>query len=414
MRTFNLFYTRFRNHSTSHKYLYSLAVMLFFWAIFDGIMAYLTPLIIVQSGYSKTAMGFIISTSSMAGAFFDFVLSSFMHNSNFRRIYLVMFGFCLAFPIFLFSSHLIAFYVLAMVVWGLYWDLATFGNYDFVGRYSPKIEHAASFGVIDIFRMLGGIIAPILAGLIVLEKVGWPAFVLATIFLGISFCCYFALLKSVKGKTQNEEFRSKRVVHVNVLKELFVWERVGKMILPVMFFILIINIYDAFFWTIGPIFSESLKTIHPFGGLFMTFYFLPSMITGWFVGRFTVKHGKRKIAIVSFLTGSLVLSMISVFSNPIFVVFIVLVSSFLSAMAWPSLKGMFVDFISQSVNLEGEIEGLADFSGNLGYIIGPILAGVLADRLGNSMTFTVLGVGGVIAALSFSKLMPKRVRVDKS
>lgn len=414
MRTFKLYYSKLLDHSHSHKPLYALSSMLFFWAIFDGIMAYLAPLVIVQAGYTKTEMGFIIASSSMAGAFFDFILGTFVHRTGFRRIYLVMFGVCLAFPLFLFSSQLIALYVLGMVAWGIYWDLVNFGNYDFVGRYTPVVEHAASFGIMDIFRMLGGIIAPLLAGLVVAEKVGWPGFILAVIFLGLSFCLYFVLLRTIKGKTQNDEFRREKMVHVKIFKELMVWERVGKVILPVMFFMLAINVYDAFFWTIGPIFSESLKELHPFGGLLMTFYLLPSLATGWFVGKFTRRFGDRKVAILSFLMGSLILSAISVSGNPIYIVFVILISSFLSAMAWPSVKGMFADFISSSVNLEGEIEGLADFSTNLGFVIGPILAGYVADRLGNSMTFTALGIGASIVSILLIKLMPKRVRVDKA
>lgn len=396
------------------KHLYALSSMLFFWQIFDGIMAYLTPLIIIQAGYSKTEMGFIIASSSMAGAVFDFILSTFMHRTNFRRIFLAMFGFALAFPIFLFFSQMIGFYILAMVFWGIYWDLMNFGSYDFVGKYTPPQEHSSSFGIIDIFRMLGGIVAPILAGLVIAERVGWPGFVLAIIFLGISFSFYFVLLKSVKGRAQNVEFKRKRSVHIKILKELMIWERVGKLVMPFLFFMLVINIYDAFFWTIGPIFSESLKDLHPFGGLFMTFYFLPSLITGWFVGRFTRRFGNRKVAIFSFLAGSLVLSIISVSASPIFIVIVVLLSSSLSAMAWPSLKGMFADFISNDASVDGEIEGLADFSTNLGYIVGPILAGIAADRLGNSMSFTVLGIGSFFVALLLIRLVPKRVRVDKA
>lgn len=131
----------------SQRLLYLVSFMLFFWALFDGILGYLVPVVITSSGLSKTEMGLIFGFSSVAGAVFDFLLSKYLKNTHFRRIYLIMFACCFVYPLLLWQAKGIWLYLLAMSVWGLYYDLENFGNYDFVGRKAEEEEHASHFGV---------------------------------------------------------------------------------------------------------------------------------------------------------------------------------------------------------------------------------------------------------------------------
>jgi len=62
---------------------------------------------------------------------------------------------------------------------------------------------------------------------------------------------------------------------------------------------------------------------------------------------------------------------------------------------------------------EKEIEGLEDFYTNLGFVIGPILAGVIADKMGNQTAFSVLGVFGAMMALLLFKITPRQINVLK-
>ena len=57
---------------------------------------------------------------------------------------------------------------------------------------------------------------------------------------------------------------------------------------------------------------------------------------------------------------------------------------------------------------------MEDFYANLGYIVGPVLAGLLADWLGNAMTFSVLGFAGVVLAIVLLAITPASIRVRQS
>src|SRR5260221_13134119 len=93
----NLF-QKIKSHQRS---LYVACLMLFFWTLFDGTVSYVTPLKISQAGFSDTTLGLIIGFSSVAGGVFDFLISKFLTNTHFRRLDLLMFALCFAYPLIL-------------------------------------------------------------------------------------------------------------------------------------------------------------------------------------------------------------------------------------------------------------------------------------------------------------------------
>jgi cyanate permease len=187
MPSLNHLVVHFRQYGFKHKTLYTVSLMLFFWSIYDGIISFISPILITERGFSNTLMGLIIGSSSMAGAVFDFILSKFLQNSYYRRLYLLMFGICFVYPLVLWQAKTIYLYLIAMALWGFYYDLQGFGNFDFVGREMETEEHASSFGVIGVFRSLGYLIAPLLVGLVIGQTLDWRPFALAWLFLLLSF-----------------------------------------------------------------------------------------------------------------------------------------------------------------------------------------------------------------------------------
>ena len=89
----------------------------------------------------------------------------------------------------------------------------------------------------------------------------------------------------------------------------------------------------------------------------------------------------------------------------------ILLSSTFSTFSWAIEQGLYADDIEDSFSKEKEIEGLVDFSINAGYIVGPILAGFLSDKVGYFNTFAFLGIFGLFVTLILSRIAPKRVAI---
>lgn len=386
-------------------FIFSLVVL--FWTIFDSIMQYITPLLIEENGFSKSMIGFIIGTSSVTGAFFDFVICKLFKSTNFRRVLLVMFAICLVYPFLLWQAKTIWLFLFVMAVWGIYFDLYSFGVFDFIGRYTKKKEHASSFGTLQIFRSLGGILAPLIVGLVIVANVDWRSFLLGWVFLVIGFIFFIILVIVMRGHRLADAEQIHPPRRKNLIVELRLWKKLGKLMTPVLFLTFYLFFIEAFFWTLAPLYAETTD-LRQFGGLFLAAYALPALIVGWFMGFLTKHFGKKRVAFSALFVGSLILSSLYV-SNPVTAIVIVFVASFFISMALPAINAAYADYIFEAPQVEGEIEGLEDFAANIGYIFGPFFAGVLADILGMKGAFSILGLLGMVLASVLLIVTPQRI-----
>jgi len=412
MPTFKHLINYIQMYKLTRKPLYMLGFLMLFWALYEGIISYITPIVITNSGLSKTMMGIIIGSSSIAGALFDFVSCRLFTNTYYKRLFVIMFALCLIYPLILFQANSFVVYLLAMSIWGVYYDLKNIANFDYVGRFTKKSEHTDNFGIISVFQSVGLLLAPIIVGILVADALDWKPFVVAWIFLLISIFFFIVLVsvtKKHKMKEASENAEHKRTTWAEVV----IWGKIGRIILPVLFLTLFLNFLDAFFWTVGPIFAEDMAGDHHLAGFFMTAYSLPALLVGWYVGTLTRKFGKKRTAFTSLMIGSLLLSLIYFLQSPFLTMLIIFLSSIFISMAWPAINGAYADYISETAEYEKEIEGLEDFYTNLGYVMGPMMAGFLADILGNSGAFSLLGLSGFFIGALLLAVTPKKINVLK-
>lgn len=167
---------------------------------------------------------------------------------------------------------------------------------------------------------------------------------------------------------------------------------------------------DAFFWTVGPLYIASAH-LGKFGGLFLTAYILPSLFSGWFVAGITERFGKKKTAIWGIFLGCALLTSFVFIKNAWASVFLVFVASSLMSFSLPAINASYADYISETPEIDSEIEGIEDFAANLGYVAGPISAGLLSGVFGISAAFSILGGMGFALAIILFNITPKRIGI---
>lgn len=373
------------------------SVVILFWALYDGVISYITPVIISQQGFSPMMLGIILASSSVAGAIFDFILTRILKNANYRRMYLLMFAVCLAYPLLLSSAKTVWMYLIVMALWGLYYDLQTFGRFDYVGRYVEKSKHAGAFGTIGAFHALGYLLAPLVLSYFLGVTLGFIPFVLAYGFLAISLVVFIVF--AIKRRQDNPLVPELESNPPSAKVELKRWRAVGRLMLPILGLTFLMSMIDALFWTIGPIFSEQLIKEGWFGGLLLPAYTIPSLFVSWSVNLFS-RFDKKMTIFVLLLGGFAILGASSFAPSAwMFVVLIFIASSFWS-IAWPMVSSIYADAISETPEYEKEIEGLEDLAVNGGYIVGPLLAGFLAEQFGNVSAFSLLGLFAFMTVLA--------------
>jgi MFS family permease len=405
-------YRHIKKYGSHHQPLYLVSFIIFFFTIFDSFVSYITPLILVERGFSNTYMGIIIGSSSFFGAIFDFIFCRFVKNVTFRRIFLVMFIICFFYPLLLWGASTVWIFLVAMSLWGIYYDLYNYGVFDFVGRYTKEEEHASSFGVIQVFKSLGQIVAPLVAGLTIVAAVVFKSIIFAWLFLAIAVFSFAVLVFQTRNK--KPFYRENNSFSIDSSKKITVMFKISKIILPILIMTMMIYVVEAFFWTIGPIYAEELN-LGQLSGLFVMAYSMPAVLFGWYVGAITSKFGKKRTAYIAFLLGSL--TMIPFFyieNNAIPAIVVTFTAACFLGFSLPAINSVYADYISESPELESEIEAAEDFFTNLAYIMGPIVAGIIADTFNYHDSFAFLGIIGTIVSILLIKFSPKQISIRVS
>ena len=162
------FWESIREHKDGHQSLYRISAVILFWAIADGIASFVFPVYLNRVLKDIRLVGLIFGSSSLFGILFDFILGCDQKGRSFK-------------PYFFFSiilsciTYILGFkvnsgwgFLLIMALWGIYFDSLNFGIVDFLSNFTKKQEHAESSGVIEMFYSLGYLIAPIVAGYMIL------------------------------------------------------------------------------------------------------------------------------------------------------------------------------------------------------------------------------------------------------
>ncbi len=403
----NLFHLKkhIGNHGAKWN-LFTLASMIFFFIIFDGLIMYLTPIVMQQSHIQLGTIGLVIGLSSVGGMFFDILLVRVLENANHRRIFLYCFLAASSTPLILFGATTITVYLVAMAVWGLYYNLYEIGLLAYVDEKVPKEKQVSTFGFLNVFEGLGYLVAPFIASILLLVVVsnfalaGWSYSFLIIAF--IFFLFFSKLGKNIFPK------RAKRKNFYNLITEEKFFDKIRLRLLPVLFLTLTLNAVDAGVWTTGPILSEKITPGFA-GGAFMIAYMIPPLLSGWIVGILAKKFDKKNTALFALLFGSLLITAIALTKSPMFAI----IAIFFVALFWtltdPTIKTAYTEHIADLAVSHKEIETVDDLFVNLGDTIGPIIAGYSAQFFGLENSFIIIGIIGILASFILFYFMPKNL-----
>lgn len=390
----------------STRSLLLFALIIFFWALFDSAFTYVIPVVVTESGYSNVVMGILVGSSSLFGALFDYLMSLWLKDMRYRRMLVLLFALCLIAPLFLFPGYPLLMYIAAMAIWGLYFDVCNFAIVNFVTMDQPKQHFSTSYGIITMFRSLAYVIGPITVGtLISMESTVLPySFMWAVTICAIIL---FVILVVSSPDTTSTDYRHRRR---SLVAEARVWRNIGGQVLPVLMLTVFVSMYHSFFWTLGPLITIRFGS-GAIDGLFLTLYSLPSLVIGFLVEKATRAAGKKRTALIGALLASIVLSGLLLYQTQAYVLILVVLSSTCIAFCLPSLNSTFSDYIHETKSYEQEIQGLQDFFTNIGYVIGPILAGYFSQYNGTIESFGYFGLIGIAITVCTFFLLPKHIRV---
>ena len=387
----------------------TLSLVLFFVFLGDAILSFWIPGFVQDSLSSSIAMGFIMSFSSIVGLGADLVLPQLIRGITVRKLLILGIFASLGFSVILLgatANPLIIIFLIGMALWGLYYEFLGFAGQQFVADVVPSKLHSASWAVIGTFKNLAYFLGPIVGGWIIIKGNKMPPLT-AILFVLIGF---FILMASGKRQDRKLDFD---VREVNFFREITHWAVLFKRVWPVITMSVFMGLIDSFFWTVGTIYTEKLANINWLGNMLLPFYTLPSLFMGFIVAKWGIYQGKKRLAEILLLISGILLSFF-IFSDSVFwLLLMVFTSSLLLAIVYPLVDGVYSDVIARMGSERRHMIGLSNSTTSLAYIVGPIMAGLIANFVGEKMTFIVIGMLTAFVSGILLLTTPKKLKLPQ-
>ncbi|NMB56703.1 MFS transporter [Candidatus Beckwithbacteria bacterium] len=386
-------------------------LLIFMIDLADSFMSFVVPIYLEDNLKNSFWMGLVMSFSSLIGIITDIVLGEWFKEKKYNFFLIWAFGTALSFPFVLLSlPPIIPVFLLGMFIWGVYYELISFANYYFIRDYLTNDEHLSAWSIISIFRCSTYLIGPIIAEFLLEKGVAVPIFAsLILVFVGSLLLILFMKTYHHKRNIKADTSKHKK----SLLHEFKIWGTLMKVIWPLWLFSLVISLVDSAFWTVGIVLSEKMSDQGILGGFLLTAYMLPSLFIGIFSSKAARPFGKKKAALFSGLLNGLFLFIACFIADVNWFVVLVFIASCLGSLAGPEISATYEDYIVRLGNFGGDFIGLNQSSNSLAYVLGPIIAGFIAQLFGYRQTFAVIGTLLFLISLLAIIFTPRKIHMPQ-
>jgi len=405
-RPFSQYQSRF-----SSIFIFLLPITLF--RLSDSILSYIFPIVLETHVNSNLIVGGIISLSSVIGLICDFVLPQIFPNKSWRFLLVSGLLISLTFPIAMALGDifgLLSIFILAVIIWGVYYEFLLFAEQNFVVSEFKKEEYSKTWGIIGIILDSIGIIAPIIGSILLV--LGTYTYTSITIFIQI-IALIFAILLLTKSDLKSENRNlSKMKEHISVLKEMRYWGTLSKKIVPLLIMAFLLELVSATFWVFGGLFGRELIGVPGLDWGVLVISVIPTLIGSIIMSKLKIQKRKKFLSQLSLLTGGLILIPFALFEGNVTVILaVIFISSFFLSFSWPLNDAVYSDLQKRLEKKGMHLMGLSNAGYSLAYIVCPILMGFLSDLVGFYKAFSILGIILFVVALLLIIFTPKKLRM---
>lgn len=389
--------------------LFMYSTIIFLICLGDAIMSYFSPVYIQSKVENTFYMGAIISFSSIVGLISDSVLCTYFKGKKYHFFLSGAIAGAIAFPLtFLLFGKWIAALLLAMAVWGVYFEFMLFANFFAIQNFVSQQNHAFGWGVLKTFQAVSYAVGPLIASALLDFSITYTL-IAVSLIQALALISFFFFYREHRPRMISQNMEEKR----GFRHQLLVWRLLLPKIWPIVLFELVLTLVDAAFWNVGSVLAESWQGQHHLGGLLLTVYMIPSLFMGVFAGVASKPYGKKRAAFISGLLGGLILAVAGIVNNITIFVGMVFISSILTALTVPEVLGTIEDYVERLGKNSSELVGLENSTISAAYIIGPIAAGGIAALIGNQQTFTVMGSLLFIVSLVSLFIVPRKIHMPQ-
>lgn len=387
----------------------SFSIVVFLIKLADALVSFWAPELIQSSFNSSFMTGLVISFQSIVGFSADLIFPKLLKKAKVKRLIILAIFMSGLTSICLYISSLrpwTIFFLIAMAIWGIYYELSSFGSYQFIDNTVPRDTRSAAWGILGVFMNLAYLLGPLIAVWLLLSG-SLPILVFILVLLFSAFTLF-----SFRNRMQDTPLEP----DINDIKpgeEIGYWQTLFKSTWPIILITLLTGFIDSTFWTTGVVWTTKLIQENPLGSLFIPFYQLPPLFMGLLVAKWGIYKGKKRLALKFLIIAGFFLASLYISNSVFWFLAAVLASSIALSITYPLLEGVYSDIIQRLGKEKKHMIGLTSSTVNISYIVWPPIAGLIAANAGEKMTFVYIGVLTVVVSLVLLFIIPKKLKVHQ-
>jgi MFS family permease len=278
--------------------------------------------------------------------------------------------------------------IAGLVLNGIGQPLVVVGSESYIRKHDGVSGSSKTFGYYTALGYFGWILGMIMAAFLI----KYYNFNNMFLFILPSIILSFFILPKIKenGITSIIMGVRKYFRHAQDLKNIFADV---KSLNPKMVFIMIIALFDGiivmFSYVFIPLFAVSIHLTLDKIALLMAAMYLP-FVFSFFFSEFTDKIKKMKVIAIGLFISAASFVLLSFMVHQLWIVVLAAMISLSLAIIRPAYNGIITSMTPR--RMMGEITGLNNFVIRIGYIIGPIFTGLVADHFGIKIAFLAIAV----------------------
>ncbi len=384
--------------------------MMFFVSLSDGIMSYVTPVILEESLSDPLLVGIVLSISSFFGIFFDFFVAERFRIKPYKFFIFWTIAVATLFPLsFLVLPKITISFIISMIIWSTYYELRGFSKYNFVHHFAEVKHHPKAFSITNTAQWLAYMIGPLIAVYLLNKSYDMPMFVCLGLIAVAGW--FYLLFSKVVKKSRSGPLTVER--SKSLKKEYKIFRLLFKTTAPLLAFNVVLVLLDVTFWSTGILYAEELRQQNQLGGLFMTIYGIPALFVGIIAPKIFGKYGKKRTSFALGILAGLSLTLVGVFGNIFLILGATLLAATFSGIIFILMDSVFEDYVVRLKSEGNDIVSINQITTNLAYAVGPIVLGFISKEAGYSATFVFSGILFMLVSVVVIAITPRKIKMPQ-
>ncbi|MBP7876026.1 MFS transporter [Candidatus Woesebacteria bacterium] len=386
------------------KYL----LILLFWGVADGTISTLTPVIIEENVVNPIVLGLVYSFSSLVGFSCDFIFSKVFHAKSahfFMKWFIVL---AILMPLwYMFVPATIPTLLIAMAIWGIYYELVSFSNFSIIREKMNHDQHSAAWGLIQTAVAFASTITIPLLAFIASYNRDLTLAICTLAMIGAALI--FKLME--KGRKEighDDEISTKQPSFITTLR---IWRELMKKVWPLVVFFTILYLSNVTVWTVGILLAHEMQQYTIAGYALLTTFTVPYLFVTIIPPFLASRFSKKKAASACGVIGGVFLVLMGLSTNAWLTVIFMLIASIVIATAIPLMQAVFEDYVARLDSFSLHMVGIQSAAISFAYMIGPTLNGFIVTWVGNQRTFAVIGSLITLSSLLFLVIIHGKIRM---